>query len=67
VFVLLPFPGIIDVLRFATAIRFVTINRCPRAGGFSGIILVRHIIRFHRDIRRSRLILARNHIRPAGS
>jgi hypothetical protein len=67
VFVLLPFPGIIDVQHFTTAIRFITINRCPRAGGFPGIILVRHIIRFHRDIRRSRLILARSCIRPAGS
>jgi hypothetical protein len=61
VFVLLPFPGIIDVQHFTT------INRSPRAGRFPGIILVRHIIRFHRDIRRSRLILARSCICPAGS
>jgi hypothetical protein len=67
VFVLLPFPGIIDFVRFPTAIRFITINRCPRAGRFPGIILVRCIIRFPRHIRPSRLILARNCIRPAGS
>jgi hypothetical protein len=66
VFILLLLPSVIDVHRFPT-IRFVTINCCPRAGSFPGIVLVRHIIRFHRDIRRSRLILARSCIRPAGS
>jgi hypothetical protein len=66
VFVLLPFPGIIDVQHVPTAIRFVTINRCPSAGCFPGIIRVRYIIRLSRHIRPSRLILGRSCIRPAG-
>jgi hypothetical protein len=67
VLVLLLLPGIIDVVCFPATIRFVAVDRCPRGGGFPGIILIRCSIRFPRHIRPSRLILARNHIRAAGS